>query len=612
MESSNGVSLFATSNGSLDLFPNNCAAKFTNNLKSEIKLNPDVNYEIRLTNLHSPKFEAILVKDDFEHSYIRYNLGVFQFDDTIEGRYKLDKSSVRTLFTLAPNQNINGLFENENLQKFNFESPDNDFITDFSGLPSLRALKDSFMIKLGHSLRIKQSDPLTENEKNEAKILSYFKETLKQDSIYASSSNLRGPFSLLGRWYSDLNYFMFSEYNFMTKVPLFEFISKLMHYAKISGFEYAKIISKVSLLTETMIEQDFNIIPKLDLVAIAEMKPPAFVAHIRKLETKCNISNTMFHGFSDIALRKIHRKGANLEEIYDIINRSCTRNENLASHNLAPIETSSNTNDATNTNSTSSNNLTNIQPNTSGQGIGDNEISNSIPNNVIYDRLYNMLWPKSSFGRSRNITTNLRRRPRDIMSSDDENIDNLERNTRAATRPNRPSHNTSRIRENVGPYTKPNKKVKKYMDATSENNKKNTPFIGVFITFGKNMARFFNVDVDQFILIANYGFSSVQWKDFYLKLTPNFTKKKIDKMMIYSDLVCPTIRVGGHLTNLLDIVSVPNESIIQKQLTSGHYRPLKNHKINSVSMMATDQDGEIINFEKNSHIAYELDIRPIQ
>ena len=126
------------------------------------------------------------------------------------------------------------------------------------------------------------------------------------------------------------------------------------------------------------------------------------------------------------------------------------------------------------------------------------------------------------------------------------------------------------------------------------------------------MARFFNVDVDQFILIANYGFSSVQWKDFYLKLTPNFTKKKIDKMMIYSDLVCPTIRVGGHLTNLLDIVSVPNESIIQKQLTSGHYRPLKNHKINSVSMMATDQDGEIINFEKNSHIAYELDIRPIQ
>ena len=103
-----------------------------------------------------------------------------------------------------------------------------------------------------------------------------------------------------------------------------------------------------------------------------------------------------------------------------------------------------------------------------------------------------------------------------------------------------------------------------------------------------------------------------QWKDFYLKLTPNFTKKEIETMHIYSDLVSPTIRVGGHLTNLLDIVSVPNDSIIQKNVTSGHYKPLKNHKISSVSMLATDLDGKIINFEKNATIAYELDIRPIQ
>ena len=52
--------------------------------------------------------------------------------------------------------------------------------------------------------------------------------------------------------------------------------------------------------------------------------------------------------------------------------------------------------------------------------------------------------------------------------------------------------------------------------------------------------------------------------------------------------------------------------VIQKNVTSGHYKPLKNHKISSVSMLATDLDGKIINFEKNATIAYELDIRPIQ
>ena len=83
-------------------------------------------------------------------------------------------------------------------------------------------------------------------------------------------------------------------------------------------------------------------------------------------------------------------------------------------------------------------------------------------------------------------------------------------------------------------------------------------------------------------------------------------------MNIYSDLISPSVWFGSHLTNLLDIVSVPNESIVQKHVTSGHYRPLKDHKINSVSMMATDHDGDIINFEKNAHIAYELDIRPIR
>ena len=126
------------------------------------------------------------------------------------------------------------------------------------------------------------------------------------------------------------------------------------------------------------------------------------------------------------------------------------------------------------------------------------------------------------------------------------------------------------------------------------------------------MARFFNVNEKQYILIAHFGFPTIQWSDYYLKCTPDFKRKKVEKILVYSDIVSPTIRVGGHLTNLLDIISVPNSNTIHRPMASGIYKPVKNHTLNLVSMIASGVDGEDLYFEKDAHAAYELHIRPVE
>ena len=64
------------------------------------------------------------------------------------------------------------------------------------------------------------------------------------------------------------------------------------------------------------------------------------------------------------------------------------------------------------------------------------------------------------------------------------------------------------------------------------------------------------------------------------------------------------------MTNLLDIISVPNANIIQRSIGAGQYRPLRNHFIDSVSILTSNADGESNHFETNSYASYELHIRP--
>ena len=140
---------------------------------------------------------------------------------------------------------------------------------------------------------------------------------------------------------------------------------------------------------------------------------------------------------------------------------------------------------------------------------------------------------------------------------------------------------------------------------------KNRPFLGIFVTFGRRMARFLNVKQSQYVLIGHFGFPTLNFPDYYLKLSPNFTKPKIEKMLIYCDIVSPNIQVGGQLTNLLDIISTPNSNIIHRAHIGGSYKPLKKHIIEEISIKSANIHDELLHFEKGAQTSYELHIRPL-
>ena len=97
MTSVHGLSLFATSAGSLDIYKYNSPSLFSNLLKEPIQLNTNQKYEIALNNYHIPAYEAILHGNDFEDSFIQYNIAQFNYDKTLS-RYTPKSSSVKKTF----------------------------------------------------------------------------------------------------------------------------------------------------------------------------------------------------------------------------------------------------------------------------------------------------------------------------------------------------------------------------------------------------------------------------------------------------------------------------------------------------------------------------------
>ena len=104
-----GLSVFATSAGSWDMFRENKPSRFSNFLKEPIQLNTNQKYEIALINYHLPAYEAILHGGDYEDSFIQYNLAQFHYDKT-QCRYTPTERTVKRLFRLAPRTNLNGLW----------------------------------------------------------------------------------------------------------------------------------------------------------------------------------------------------------------------------------------------------------------------------------------------------------------------------------------------------------------------------------------------------------------------------------------------------------------------------------------------------------------------
>merc|ERR1712055_878737 len=104
-----GLSVFATSAGSWDMYRENKPSRFSNFLKEPIQLNTNQKYEIALINYHLPAYEAILHGGDYEDSFIQYDLAQFHYDKT-QCRYTPTERTVKRLFRLAPRTNLNGLW----------------------------------------------------------------------------------------------------------------------------------------------------------------------------------------------------------------------------------------------------------------------------------------------------------------------------------------------------------------------------------------------------------------------------------------------------------------------------------------------------------------------
>ena len=137
-----------TSQGSLDIFPKNVANSFTNVLKTKINLNPNIDYEVGLTNLHVPAYSCFLHKNDHVNSNIQYNIGLFNFK---HGRYELDRNFNKKLFSLAPGKNISGLYRESEYESTDFSNTMQDSVEEL-GKHVKRSHREKFMEELNASL----------------------------------------------------------------------------------------------------------------------------------------------------------------------------------------------------------------------------------------------------------------------------------------------------------------------------------------------------------------------------------------------------------------------------------------------------------------------------
>ena len=574
MEAKHGTVIYAASNGNLEMYPDNNPSAFINLLKTNVKLDPDIQYTVKLHNFHIPLHETSLIAGDYEESSIKYNVGLFYYDKRKTGRYMIDPSSVRNLFTLAPEVNIDGVF-GEGEHHFNIGDPSNDINKDLGGgKPSVRSLKEDFINRVGLSLKLNDKETNLDKKNREIQLLRYFKETLRKNPRRKanSSSNLSGPNNLMGRFLSDLNYFMFNEFTFLDQNQLFFFVSRIMWFMRYEDERYFDWVKWSSQVPRSIRRHEMPTLTKAGTAA--ERAPEKFKNYIRAMEAQCPGLN-MFHAYTDDQLRKILRKDTKLDVVQDIITDACPTHHRASSlvyvRKKSELKKAKHRVKLNNMSSSSSSSSNDVFMRDAPVPAGDEE---GVQKGEI-------VW----------ITG--------IDNNDDEGPQEATTSTTTTTTTTNDEEmladDGSQQQQWVVPPHEPFR-----------------PFIGVFITFGKRMARFFNVKESQYVLLAHFGFPSINYSDYYIKLTPNFNKPKIEKLFIYSDVVKPCIRLGGFLTNLLDVVSVSNANTINRPLVSGSDKPLKNHSIDSISILTTNEDGDRFCFEDNAQATFEIHIQPRQ
>merc|ERR1712082_549156 len=177
-----------------------------------------------------PNFEYILKKRDFQSSNLKYNLGYFEYDEKRD-RYFENKSYRQELFNLAPNRNIEGLFEaTSHKSNSNPSSPIiNNSEMDILGKPYIRTKKEKFMYNLNHSLKLAKDK--TDQYYKELKVLNLFKQSLNKSKKY----NFGDSDNLMINQLLDLNYVQIAEFSHLkerSKSKLFYKLVKLADYTR--------------------------------------------------------------------------------------------------------------------------------------------------------------------------------------------------------------------------------------------------------------------------------------------------------------------------------------------------------------------------------------------
>ena len=169
-ESDFGVSFILHSDSDTDIFKNNNACAFENVFKKPIQLNLEHAYEISLANIHAPIYQCSLVKNDFEKSFIQYNIGVFEY---VDEKWKLHNViDPIKIWKMAPNKSFMGLDKADTTR--------ND----------MEHRRINFIENLSRSLILEDIHP----DGEQTKCLRIYKDALDKANKYSFSGKLMGTY----------------------------------------------------------------------------------------------------------------------------------------------------------------------------------------------------------------------------------------------------------------------------------------------------------------------------------------------------------------------------------------------------------------------------------
>ena len=629
-QSDNNLTIFLTSNANLDMYPNNDASKFTNVLKQSIRLNPNVDYQARLANFHIPNVEYVFKEYDFEGSSLKYHISLFEYDPSTRGYLEHEKYR-RELFRLAPDKNIEGLFEAGDLKsKFNPADPENNDQMDVLGKPYARVKKAKFLYNLSHSLVISTED--NDKYQKQSSILSWIRHYLNKNKSYHF-----GEYdNLFVNQFLDLNYVQMTDFGHLNTKSRGRLFYKLLKAADYSE-QTREFLHNVGMGTGTLSppettsaalagrneSENSEDVPRTERSVADSLLEIFTPEEIRLLYKNPALRNPPFEtddtvrdkrdtsSLLDLALRW-KKFGRDYKKMY--VTGGDSRDKAEGSEMLVGNDQATPVDDEDH------------DVHGDLEEASDEEDEQGRPLDTPLIGGGNTVPGEEEEGEPRPVAPGLIAGRTEDVAPGTEMVDGVKEGEITFIG-NFPNGVESLMREYSlalplsdqpsGPPPKKKKKKRKKTPSSSlsaypraESLTAKTTFLGFYVTLGKHMAKFFGIDEDEKLLLAGHGEDHVDIAMYNHKLSPDFLKPQISTLMVYSDIILPKIHVGNSLTNILDIISVPHGKTFQRSNTVGLYRPLKDHTIQSISIAIYDRDGDEIYFPKNSFSALELEIRP--